>query len=1698
MVARRSLSRRKSFRRKCRVEALEDRRLLAAGGNEQLTGLGGYESAVASDPNNPDIVAVAQFRTVNISTDGGRTFPTSVTVPPPAPYGGGGGDPTMAFDSQGNLFFGYLATNPAPATPDIDLALFAAQIDVATGTVVQNSTVALETDTVQHDKEWIAVDSWAGSPYRDNAYMVWSQLGGGSAILFSRTTDGGATWSTPIQLNGGGQGFVWPSEVAVAPNGDVWVAWHTNTANDQGDLGEIRMRVSSDGGQTFGPEIVPFPAGTADITDNVPPKPLMPGLRAWMQGSVQPRILLDPVRPGNVYVVTVDDPDNDYSTGDPSNIVFAKSTDYGATWTRTTISHAPDGTAQVMPSAYIDENGNMAVVWYDTRRGLPSVGIDQTPGTADDGLMLDVFATVSLDGGETWSNDFQINETPYDPDLGPPPDRFPPKNVFRIGEYNGQHSDSDFAFVSWTANSGTSQDIAFDVFSMKSAFNDRFESNNTISTATSLGSPEFLTLNDLTIDPGDSEPDRDFFRISPYQTGMLEVEIHFTDRAGNLELEIQDADGNVIKSSTSTTDDERVAFAAVAGEDYYIVVYGDNGNTNTYDLIVRNVPAPQPSGLVLFPDSDTGFDPRDGITNENVLTFGVLADLSPFTFDIPAGPAPGENYRIRLATRKIDTGLTQFFDGAWVANSNYWTVDANLLQGEYLVTAFATFTDGQSGSPGIGDGPQSEPLLVVIDNTPPDGSTPDLLASSDSGFSDTDNVTNIRTPAFSGDGEAGSQVRVYADGELVGEGMVAPDGTWEVTVEPLDDGIYDITATYTDRAGNTSLPSDPLQIEIDTTEPNLPWLDLLTEDDTGRHDDDDVTNNNTPRVRLYAEDPEGPDGRLFADPVRFRIFDRTGNSAETLIVDQTAFVANDVYLRQLFSDGVAAPLADGRHSLKLEVEDRAGNLSHDWTLEIVVDTQAPAAPTLEIDPATSDTGVAGHPDTLIDRITSDTATGFTGRAEADAIVRLFANGVFDGLTVAEPADGNVAEPGGVWRQTGLVDLNDPTYFPFDGLRTMTATAEDLAGNVSEEGRLDILIDTQGPQITGVSIAGDPGYNLFGLKPDTNRPTPPVNALRIGVRDWPARTAAQPAFLNYPALVESIAENPGHYRLVGDHNGVIDIQSITFTPATPQDGQPGSGTLTLTFAQPLPDDRYTLTISDALTDPVGNALDGESNASEPQINPLFPSGDGQPGGAFVARFTVDTRAELGSWAGGSVYVDTNGNQVFDPEGKDRDDTNEDITYVLGFTSDDIFAGNFALPGQVANGFDKLAAYGRVGGAWRWMVDTDDDGVPNIVTTDNTGANGIPVAGNFDGNAANGDEVGVYTGSTWYFDTDQDYQLDTPLSSNLIGYPVVGDFDGDGVDDLGTWTDDRFMLDLSNPGVDGIIDGQVDITFEFGFPGVREMPVAADMDGDGIDDLGLWVADRSGATPSETAEWYFFISAGQSIESRLVPKPLGAGFIVEFTPEPFGSDLFAQFGDDYALPVVGNFDPPVEPRSAPNYDYLSFQNPDLPTDVNGDQLQTPLDALMVIDALNEEGARALPLIRTEMGLSSGPYLDVSGDHLLTPVDALQVISALSNPDSGGEGESVSGASLWWAPGSGEGEPSELSAEPSSSGDLVEVAPTPSQHRDYAWQGGVALATEGTYAASVDRALEEEDPWYGNPDSGEDDSGADTLFLTGRSQF
>ena len=739
--------------------------------------------------------------------------------------------------------------------------------------------------------------------------------------------------------------------------------------------------------------------------------------------------------------------------------------------------------------------------------------------------------------------------------------------------------------------------------------------------------------------------------------------------------------------------------------------------------------------------------------------------------------------------------------------------------------------------------------------------------------------------------------------------------------------------------------------------------------DTGRSNADNITNNNLPQMFIYADvlnfvDTNHNDTRDAGEITALTAAQATagttaGAAVQAWLTNTTTRTTVKGYADPLDADNPflysftpAAALADGTYVVTAAtwIFDGQGDaegapspanartLLSAPLLQFTVDTVAPPVSFIGIDPASTDTGVTGHPATLADRITGDTAPGFVGQTEADALVALYEKSNLTGayaITVAVPLDGQ-GPFGGQWRTSYVYDLNDPIYFPLDGLRTMEARAMDVAGNLSEPATLEIFIDTQGPRVNAVKIRDDwstdydeSTYDLFNPKgtPGGHLPTPLVTSLDIDVSDLPVRVTD---FL-YGALVDGDPTlDPGNYVLRGDANGIIPIDHVMFDGVAPANCQPATGTITLIFFEPLPDDRFTLTISDELVDPAGNKLDGETNAIEPQDDPSLPSGDGVPGGDFVARFTVDSRPEIGTWSAGSVYVDTNGNFSFDPDNLDY--TNRDLVYVLGFTTDYIFAGNFAgvendngpaalSSSAIADGFDKLAAYGKVGGQARWMVDTDNDGVPNIVKVDPANIIGHPFAGNFDlaypNNVENGDEVGLFDGITWWLDTDHNFNVDTAIRfpGMTLGFPIVGDFDGNGFDDLGTFQ----PADIGNGGVFTFALRSATgwfplrtIDFQYqDFIGVRERPVAADMDGDGIDDVGLWVPDRSGATPWEMGEWYFLLSNDLDGTKRIEGQVNTLDH--HFSPIPLGDDLFAQFGDEFAVPIVGNFDPPVAGES-----------------------------------------------------------------------------------------------------------------------------------------------------------------------------------------
>jgi len=384
---------------------------------------------------------------------------------------------------------------------------------------------------------------------------------------------------------------------------------------------------------------------------------------------------------------------------------------------------------------------------------------------------------------------------------------------------------------------------------------------------------------------------------------------------------------------------------------------------------------------------------------------------------------------------------------------------------------------------------------------------------------------------------------------------------------------------------------------------------------------------------------------------------------------------------------------------------------------------------------------------------------------------------------------------------------------------------------------------------------------------------------------------------------SVALHPGFFQLIGDNGGAAAIQRVEFVPAPIVPGQPATGTILIEFAQPLADDRYTLTVFDSLADPAGNRLDGESNASEPQGAPQFPTGDGVSGGNFVARFTVDSAPEIGVYIGTTVVIDMNGNGTFDPSNPDA--TNRDLVFEFGTISDQRLAGQLSptrLPG-----FDVLIAFGRAnaGAPYRFLVDVNGNGrfdpvvdpvvdpLEEFLAPPNLG--GLAVAADFNPLHA-GEELAIFDGDQWHiFGDGVENPVTQVLGTSLRGYPIAGDFNGDDVADLGTFQNNQFFLDF------GPAFGSADLTINFGMPGTGDRPVAGDMNGDGIDDIGIWVPDAGAG--QGTGEWRFLISSDP------------AGLNHAFSPAPLGHDVAFKFGDPRALPILGNFDPPVSFAASP---------------------------------------------------------------------------------------------------------------------------------------------------------------------------------------
>jgi hypothetical protein len=190
------------------------------------------------------------------STDGGKSW-GGVDLPLPDAIGTNGhrfgSDPTLAFDSRGNLFYGYIVVffgNGGPNSVSIKGTEMAVARSTNGGKTYPTVTYFSFEGGENHfnDKPMITSDTNPASPFRDNVYIAWDAAIGGSTsggIRVARSSDGGATFTVTRADDPQGQGHSIGAVPFVGTNGELNVAWNDYAANT------IAFNRSFDGGATW-------------------------------------------------------------------------------------------------------------------------------------------------------------------------------------------------------------------------------------------------------------------------------------------------------------------------------------------------------------------------------------------------------------------------------------------------------------------------------------------------------------------------------------------------------------------------------------------------------------------------------------------------------------------------------------------------------------------------------------------------------------------------------------------------------------------------------------------------------------------------------------------------------------------------------------------------------------------------------------------------------------------------------------------------------------------------------------------------------------------------------------------------------------------------------------------------------------------------------------------------------------------------------------------------------------------------------------------------------------------------------------------------------------------------------------------------------------------------------------------------------
>jgi hypothetical protein len=268
----------------------------------------------------------------------------------------------------------------------------------------------------------ITIDTADGSQFKDNIYVAWDIPGSG--MRFVRSTDKGATWSTPATLS---TDSAIGAHLATGPAGELYVAWPDTTSR------QLRIRRSDNGGSSFEP--VRTITTTKDSYDMSIPAMCSRNALIYVALGVDRSA---GANKGSIYAAWTDlegspAPDCDSNGAAHTNVYVSASRDKGVTWSAPVIVHANTPKVDQF-NQWMDvdpADGTIHVAFYDTR---------DDPQRKNTHL----YYTSSSDGGRTWAKEIKVTSAPTDETGGGA------NAGNQYGDYNGLVVFRGLAHPSWT------------------------------------------------------------------------------------------------------------------------------------------------------------------------------------------------------------------------------------------------------------------------------------------------------------------------------------------------------------------------------------------------------------------------------------------------------------------------------------------------------------------------------------------------------------------------------------------------------------------------------------------------------------------------------------------------------------------------------------------------------------------------------------------------------------------------------------------------------------------------------------------------------------------------------------------------------------------------------------------------------------------------------------------------------------------------------------------------------------------------------------------------------------------------------------------------------------------------------------------------------------------------------------------------